>query len=163
GADESIDAIAREVEGETDLARMHALNALVHERISYRKGVTKPETTAAEALALGSGVCQDLTHVFLTAARALGLPARYVTGYLHQAEAEDPATHAWAEVHLNGLGWTGFDPTHETCPAAGHIRLCCGFDATDAAPIRGHVTGEITEQMDISVAIAEASQSQSQQ
>ncbi|MEM8792724.1 MAG: transglutaminase family protein [Pseudomonadota bacterium] len=161
--DEAIADLAEQVEGDGDLARMHALNALVNERITYRKGATKAETTAAEALALGAGVCQDLTHVFLSAARALGLPARYVTGYLHEAEAEEPATHAWAEVHLKGLGWTGFDPTHEKCPAAGHIRLCTGFDAADAAPVRGHITGEVEESMDTSVAIDEAAQSQSQQ
>ncbi|MEM9045336.1 MAG: transglutaminase family protein [Pseudomonadota bacterium] len=161
--DEAIAALADDVEGETDLARMHRLNALIHERMTYRKGVTKAETTAVEALALGAGVCQDMTHVFLAAARTLKLPARYITGYLHDAEAEEPATHSWAEVHLDGLGWTGFDPTHEQCPAAGHIRLCCGFDADDAAPIRGHISGEIEEEMDTSVAITEAAQSQSQQ
>lgn len=160
--DEEIAAIAGEIEGETDLAKMHALNALIHERLTYRKGVTKPATTAAEALALGSGVCQDLTHVFLAVARKMGLPARYITGYLHEADADALATHAWAEVHLSGLGWTGFDPTHETCPAANHIRLCTGFDATDAAPLRVHLAGETEIDMEVSVAIAEAAQSQSQ-
>ncbi|MBY8976388.1 transglutaminase family protein [Rhodobacteraceae bacterium NNCM2] len=161
-ADEGIRELAAEVEGAGDLDQMHALNALVHERVNYRKAATETSTTAAQALALGAGVCQDLAHVFIATARSMGLPARYVAGYLHQAEEPELATHAWVEVFLDGLGWTGFDPTHEECPATNHVRLCSGYDAADAAPIRGHVTGDIEETLDVSVEIAQ-SQTQSQQ
>ncbi|MEM8698603.1 MAG: transglutaminase family protein [Pseudomonadota bacterium] len=166
--DQELSDFASGIEGETPLARMHALSEAVHAAISYRKGVTASDTTAAQALALGAGVCQDLTHVFIASARAMGMPARYVTGYLLEDADEDGATpelatHAWAEVYLDGLGWTGFDPTHEVCPADRHIRLCSGFDAADAAPLRGHVTGETEESMEISVEIARSQiQSQSQ-
>lgn len=158
--DESIKSIADEAEGEGDLARMHALNELVHDRVAYRKGATDSSTTASQALAQGAGVCQDLTHVFISAARSCDLPARYVTGYLHQAEEPELLTHAWSEVFLDGLGWTGFDPTHNECPTVNHIRLCSGFDAADAGPLRGHITGEIEETLAVEVEIV---QSQSQQ
>lgn len=158
--DDAINSLAVEAEGEGELARMHALNELIHDRVSYRKGVTDASTTATQALALGAGVCQDLTHVFISAARSINLPARYVTGYLHQAEEPELLTHAWAEVFLDGLGWTGFDPTHNECPTTNHIRLCSGFDAADAGPLRGHITGEIEETLDVQVEVA---QSQAQQ
>lgn len=162
--DDAIRELAASIEGDGDLARMHALNTLIHDQITYRSGVSEEHTTAAQTLALSAGVCQDLTHVFISAARAMGLPARYVTGYLHEAEAPELATHAWAEVFLNGLGWTGFDPTHDTCPATGHVRLCSGYDADDSAPIRGHINGHIEEDLEIDVRIVETqSQSQSQQ
>ncbi|MEM0944268.1 MAG: transglutaminase family protein [Pseudomonadota bacterium] len=159
--DEAIRALAAGIEGETDLARMHALNTAIHESVTYRKGVTEGTTTAAQALALGAGVCQDLTHLLVATARAMGLPARYVAGY-HAGDSDERATHAWAEVYLDGLGWTGFDPTHDLCPAASHIRFCAGLDASDAAPIRGHVIGETAETLEVSVEIGQA-QSQSQQ
>lgn len=158
--DDAIKSLSKEAEGEGGLAQMHALNELIHDRVSYRKGATDSSTTAAQALAQGAGVCQDLTHVFVSAARARDLPARYVTGYLHQVEEPELLTHAWAEVFLDGLGWTGFDPTHNECPSINHIRLCSGFDAADAGPLRGHITGEIEETLDVEVEIA---QSQSQQ
>lgn len=161
--DERIEALTNDVTGDTPLDRMHALNSLVHETVSYRQGATDAETTAAQALAQGAGVCQDLTHVFLAAARVMGLPARYVTGYYLDPEGgAEVETHAWAEVHLDVLGWTGFDPTHEKSPTDGHVRLCSGFDAADASPIRGHILGEIEETMDVTVSINQ-SQSQSQQ
>ncbi|MEM9370135.1 MAG: transglutaminase family protein [Pseudomonadota bacterium] len=160
--DDAIQALGEEMTGAGGLARMHCLNEAIHERVAYRKGTTDGKTTAAQALALGAGVCQDLTHVFIATARAMGLPARYVAGYLHDAEAPELATHAWAEVFLDALGWTAFDPTHETCPSERHVRLCSGADAADAAPIRGHVTGESEESLESDVIITQA-QTQSQQ
>ena len=158
--------LAADIEGDDPLGRMHALSALVHETIEYRPGVTDSETTAAEVLALGSGVCQDQTHVFLAAARASGVPARYVVGYLDDPDAETPPdqTHAWAEAHVKGLGWVGFDITNQLCPTDAYVRLCSGLDAADAAPIRGTVTGETEEEMEIDIAVErQAGQSQSQQ
>ncbi|MEM7506948.1 MAG: transglutaminase family protein [Pseudomonadota bacterium] len=163
--DEALVDLANSIAADTPLGRMHSLNAAVHEAIAYRKGVTESVTTAAQSLALGAGVCQDLAHVFISAARIIGLPARYVAGY-YVEEAKDLATHAWAEVYLDGLGWTGFDPTHEISPKDRHIRLCCGLDADDAAPVRGHVMGETEETLEIAVQISDpdqGAQSQSQQ
>lgn len=159
--DSDILALAARATGDDPLSRMHALSAAVYEALLYRPGVTGSATTAADALALGAGVCQDLTHLFLASARAASIPARYVVGYLHDADAPLSETHAWAEVHLNGLGWVGFDPTHQICPTEAYVRLCSGLDADDAAPIRGSIQGASDEhRLTVSVEIADA---QSQQ
>jgi transglutaminase-like putative cysteine protease len=159
-ADGEIKALAQAAEGGDPLSRMHALSAAVHEAMVYRPGVTDSATTAAQALALGAGVCQDKTHLFIAAARAAGVPARYIVGYLMDAEAPLAETHAWAEVHLEGLGWVGFDPTHQLCPTDAYVRLCSGLDADDAAPIRGSINGASEDRLTVSVEVAYA---QSQQ
>lgn len=175
--DEALRAFAEGVRSaDGPLASLHALMHAVHEAVDYRAGVTESGTSAARALALGAGVCQDHAHVFISAARVLGLPARYVAGYLlARAPSEDPEaepehgpdlheTHAWAEAHVPGLGWVGFDPSNAVCPTDRYVRLCSGLDAAAAAPIRGSVTGEAAEEMEASVEIAPASaQAQSQQ
>ena len=148
------------------LARGHALSAAVHDAIDYRPGVSDAGTTAAEALALGAGVCQDQAHVFIAAARAMEIPARYVIGYLHDPHRQAPAgeTHAWPEAFVPGLGWTGFDVTNQICPTDLYVRLCCGLDAADAAPVRGTIRGEAEEEMAVEIAVrGAASQSQQQQ
>jgi len=100
-----------------DVARMHALSALIGKRIAYETGHTDPETTAEQAIAAGYGVCQDHAHVFLAAARLMGYPARYVGGYLMMDDrAEQDAGHAWAEAHLDGVGWVGFDVSNGISP-----------------------------------------------
>lgn len=163
---EALVEFATRIEGDDALGRMHALSEMVHEAIEYRPGATGSATTAAEALALGAGVCQDQTHVFLASARASGVPARYVVGYLDDPDAETPPdqTHAWAEAYVKGLGWVGFDITNQLCPTDAYVRLCSGLDAADAAPIRGTVTGETEEEMEIDISVERAAgQSQSQQ
>lgn len=146
------------------LARLHALSALVYAAVEYRPAVSGMETTAAGALAMGAGVCQDQAHVFIAAARALDIPARYVVGYLHDPDRAEPAeeTHAWPEAHVPGLGWTGFDVTNQLCPTDLYVRLCCGLDAADAAPVRGMVIGQTAEDMQIEIAVHGQGQSQSQ-
>ncbi|MGL6211115.1 MAG: transglutaminase-like domain-containing protein, partial [Paracoccaceae bacterium] len=106
-----------------------------------------------EALAQGAGVCQDHAHVLIAAARHLGLPARYVSGYLLVTGDTSEAAHAWAEVHVKGLGWVGFDPTNRCCPDARYIRLGSGLDAQDAAPIRGVSQGLGEESLMVTVAV----------
>lgn len=148
------------------LSRLHALSEAVHDAVEYRPAVSNVTTTAAEALAMGAGVCQDQAHVFIAAARALEIPARYVVGYLHDPDREDPAedTHAWAEAHVPGLGWTGFDITNQICPTDLYVRLCCGLDAADATPVRGTVMGGAEELLEVEIAVAGAAgQSQQQQ
>ncbi len=160
-ADNAIRALADKATGNDPLARMHALSEAVHEAVDYRPGATDAATTATEALALGAGVCQDKTHLFVSAARAAGVPARYVVGYLHDPEAPMAETHAWAEAHLDGLGWVGFDPTHQVCPTEAYVRLCSGLDADDAAPIRGSIQGASEDRLTVSVDVSRA-QSQQQ-
>ena len=108
-------------------------------RVAYEVGVTNTHTTAADALKDGRGVCQDHAHVFISAARSLGIPARYVSGYLLAGTGDEPsdANHAWAEAWLDGLGWVGFDPANGVCPTDRYVRLASGLDAAFAAPIRG--------------------------
>ena len=159
-ADVALIALAGTAEAGDPLALAHALSGAVADAIAYRPGVTGAHTTAAEALALGEGVCQDHAHALIALARVRGMPGRYVSGYLF-ADADGlahEAAHAWAELFLPGLGWVGFDPANRCCPDDRYIRLGSGFDAQDAAPIRGIARGGGTERMDVTVAIQQASQ-----
>ena len=156
---DGIAALGRGVAGDDRLATLHALCDAVSGEVTYRTGATATATTAAEALSLGAGVCQDLTHVFIAAARTLGAPARYVVGYLHDPEAPLVETHAWAEAHVDSLGWVGFDPTNRTSPTERYVRLCTGFDAADAAPIRGTIVGAAVEEgFSVAVDVGQAQQ-----
>lgn len=161
-ADGQLAGLARTAAAEAaePLARVHALSRLVAEAIAYRPGATEAHTTAAEAMALGEGVCQDHAHALIAAARVLGLPARYASGYLFASEdgAAHEAAHAWAEVWIEGLGWTGFDPANRTCPDDRYVRLGSGLDARDAAPIRGIARGAGRETLDVTVAVAQGQQ-----
>lgn len=147
------------------LDRAHALCSAVNAEVVYTAGSTTTQTTAAEALASGKGVCQDHAHVLIAAAQACDLPARYVTGYLFArtaADADEPmvgeASHAWAELHIDGLGWIGFDAANGCCPDDRYVRLCSGFDAFDAAPIRGIAAGQGGETLQVTVAVDAAQQ-----
>jgi transglutaminase-like putative cysteine protease len=159
------DEALRGAEGEDDLARAHRLSAAVSAAIAYRPGSTDAHTTAAEALEQGEGVCQDHAHALIALALAADLPARYVTGYLLARDdgGTEEASHAWAEIHIPGLGWVGFDPANACCPDARYVRLGSGRDALAAAPIRGVSRGIGSEELDVSVVVAAASQSQRQQ
>ncbi len=137
------------------LERAHLLCAAVSEALPYRPGATHAHTTAAEAMNEGAGVCQDHTQVLIACAHLAGLPARYVSGYLNATEDGTPheASHAWAEIFIEGLGWVGFDASNKSCPNEHYIRLGSGLDAQDAAPIRGLVMGGAEERLDVTVVI----------
>ena len=151
-----------EAGGGGPLEVLHALMDAVHGALDFRAGVTDASTPAARALALGAGVCQDHCHLFLAAARSLGAPARYVAGYLLAGEGDDALheTHAWAEAHVEGLGWVGFDPSSDMCPTERYVRVCSGLDARGATPIRGSVTGATEETLSAHVEIAAAAAAQ---
>ncbi|MFN4057943.1 MAG: transglutaminase domain-containing protein [Roseinatronobacter sp.] len=133
----------------------HGLMQAVADALPYRPGTTEAHTTASEAMAAGAGVCQDHAHVMISAALLAGLPARYVSGYLLASEDGSPheASHAWAEIYIDNLGWVGFDAANRCCPNDMYIRLGSGLDATDAAPIRGLVLGDVAEKLDVTVVI----------
>ncbi len=140
---------------------LHTLMHTVGERVRYEIGVTGAHTSAAEALAEGRGVCQDHAHVFISAARAAGIPARYVNGYFLSGEDEpSEAHHAWAEAFVDGLGWVGFDPANGTCPTDRYVRLATGLDAVSAAPIRGNRRGGAQEALDVLVEVQQANNQQ---
>jgi transglutaminase-like putative cysteine protease len=115
------------------------INDWVYQSMTYRHGVTGVKTTAAEALALGAGVCQDYAHVMLSVCRACGLPSRYVSGHL----AGQGGTHAWVEVVLPTRDGTGdaiastFDPTHASRGGLGYVTVAVGADYADVAPTSG--------------------------
>lgn len=144
-----------------DLA--HALMSVIRDRVDYREGETRVETTAAQAVAQGSGVCQDHTHIFICCARLRGIPARYVSGYLQASDDGDEvyeAGHAWAEAYIEDLGWVGFDVANRACPTEHHLRVAVGLDYREAAPIRGLRLGGGAEKLDVSVRVVQESSQQ---
>lgn len=140
--------------GEDTLARLHALSDRVREAVVYEPGHTDVASTAEQVLEAGRGVCQDQAHVFIGAARMLGIPARYASGYLMMDDrVEQDASHAWAEAYVAGLGWVGFDVANAICPDARYVHLATGSDYTAAAPITGIGYGARDEAMEVSLAV----------
>lgn len=125
-------------EGKPLLERAHALMAEVHARVPFAVGTSHSHTTAAQAFAEGSGVCQDHAQIMVAIARACNVPARYVTGYLVTGiGASSAAAHAWAELLIPHLGWVGFDATNLQCPTDHYVRIAAGLDAAAVVPVRG--------------------------
>lgn len=135
-----------------------SLAAAVRERVRYRAGATGVATTAAQALTLGAGVCQDQAHVFIAACRAAGVPARYVSGYFHSPEAPQLASHAWVDVcvDLGARRWLSVDITHDGLMDERHVRLAVGPDYAACAPVRGVREGGGDETMSVNVRIGVA-------
>jgi transglutaminase-like putative cysteine protease len=157
-----IKGLAKSLTGDSELARMHALMEAIHGTVAYTPGTTDTETTAEEALEAKTGVCQDHAHIFVSAARLLDIPARYVSGYLlMEGTIEQVATHAWAEVHLPGLGWVGFDAANNICPDDRYVRIASGLCYRDCAPVSGMRLGLAGENLKVSLTVA-PSQTQSQ-
>jgi transglutaminase-like putative cysteine protease len=149
-----IHMLARSVSGEDQLAVLHALSAKVLAEVRYDTGHTDADTTADAALTAGHGVCQDHAHIFIAAARALGFPARYVSGYLMLTDRiEQEASHAWAEAHVDGLGWVGFDISNGISPDTRYVRIATGADYSEAAPISGLSYGGGEQQMVVNLAV----------
>ena len=135
---------------ETDrLAGLHETMTAIHAEVAYVEGATTVLTTAGEAFANRRGVCQDHAHILIAAARSLGIPARYVSGYLWTGTAVEAfsASHAWAECRVEGLGWVSFDPANGVCATDAYVRVAVGFDYATAGPVRGVRTGGGTERM----------------
>ena len=146
-------------DGDT-LILLHALLTVLNREIAFDTDPTHAATTAAEAFSLRRGVCQDITHIFVAAARALGVPARYVGGHFHRADgvtAQD-AGHAWAEAYVENLGWIGFDPTNGICITDAHVRVAVGLDYLGAAPVRGTRFGGGGETLTVAVRVDQARQ-----
>jgi len=155
-ADAAIAALAVESrQGKSSLERLHRLMIAVRGQVDYRLGATDTATTAAEALAQGVGVCQDHSHIFIAAARHLGIPARYVGGYLWTGVEthEYGASHAWAEAYVEDLGWVGFDTANCICPTAAYIRASIGLDYASAMPVKGIRRGKSAEELAVRVAV----------
>lgn len=132
----------------SDIERAHALSALILQKLPYSLGFTGAETTAEQALGGSGGVCQDHAHIFISAMRHLGHPARYVSGYLMMNDrTQQDATHGWAEAHFDNIGWVGFDVSNGYSPDQRYIRVATGLDYHDAAPVRGMRFGAAQENL----------------
>jgi transglutaminase-like putative cysteine protease len=157
--DAAIAALAADaVRGPRPLDRLVAVMENVRSRVSYRQGATVSETTAAEALALGAGVCQDHAHLFIAACRSLAVPARYVAGYLWPGEngTDEQAGHAWAEAFVDEIGWVGFDPSNRTLQDERYVRVGIGLDGRSAAPVRGIHRGGAAETLSVALDVKAA-------
>ncbi|WP_057450297.1 transglutaminase family protein, partial [Pseudomonas syringae] len=128
---------------------MQALN----QHMTYTQGATEVDTSAAQAFAGRSGVCQDHTHAFLACARSLGVPARYVSGYLCSEDSEHLSSHAWAEAWIDDA-WYSFDVTNQLAIPERHLKLAVGLDYLDACPVRGMRRGGGSEQMHAKVVVS---------
>jgi transglutaminase-like putative cysteine protease len=132
---------------------LHEIMLAVAAEVAYSPGDTHVHTTGAEALEQGSGVCQDHAHIFCAVSRTLGVPARYVSGYLTQGLGHEAhsASHAWAEAFVDYLGWVSFDPTNATCATEAYIRTAVGLDYAEASPVRGVRSGGGDESMTVRI------------
>ncbi|KCV80993.1 transglutaminase family protein [Actibacterium atlanticum] len=137
------------------IPRMHELSKRVLSAVKYDTGHTNARTSAEDALQAGHGVCQDHAHIFIAAARSMGLPARYVSGYLMLDDRVDQdASHGWAEVHLDTIGWVGFDVSNGISPDQRYVRVATGLDYAQAAPISGLRMGDHgQETLDVEIAV----------
>ena len=129
----------------------------VYDNFEYRKGVTTVETGAGEIWKLKAGVCQDFAHILLVMLRMVGIPARYVSGYICPKGQElrgEGATHAWAEVFVPFYGWIGLDPTNNCIASDRHVRLAIGRHFTDCTPVKGTYKGSSEHTLEVSVSIA---------
>ena len=136
------------------LDALHRLSVAVLEAVRYETGQTDVETPAEAALATGRGVCQDHAHIFIGAARLLGIPARYVSGYLMMDDRIDQeAGHGWAEAHIDQLGWVGFDVSNGISPDARYVRVASGSDYRQAAPVTGLCYGPGETVLSVNVAV----------
>ncbi|SIO20874.1 transglutaminase family protein [Vannielia litorea] len=148
--------LARSLQGRDTLDQMHALMSAVGKAVAYTQGTSKPDWSAEKVLDAGKGVCSDQAHVFISVARVLGHPARYVSGYLmlDDRESQD-AMHGWAEVHVDALGWVGFDVSNDQSPDTRYVRVATGLDYADAAPVTGTRTGGEEESLSVAIEVAQ--------
>jgi transglutaminase-like putative cysteine protease len=153
---------ARNAAGEKadSVAVLHQLLRELNREITFDTSPTQVVTTAAESFALRRGVCQDLTHIFIAAARQLGIPARYIGGHFYRADGVtvQDAGHAWAEAYIDNLGWVGFDPTNGISTTDAHVRVAAGLDYLGAAPVRGTRYGGSGETLTVAVHVDQARQ-----
>ncbi len=137
---------------------------LIHERFPYVKGATHVNSSIADSLRLGAGVCQDFAHLLLAVLRKRGIPARYVSGYLVPSNNENPeakleeviggqASHAWAEAYIPGSDWMPLDPTLGKPVGMRHVRVAYGRDYADVAPVRGVYKGHAGQRLSVDVSV----------
>ena len=141
------------------LTLMRRLNYALFHTFTYAQSETRVDSPIDDALKARAGVCQDLAHIMIALARRIGIPCRYVSGYLspgtdHRDRSAEGATHAWAEAYLPTLGWVGFDPTNDVLAAGRHIRVAVGRDYADVPPTRGVFRGEAGSVLAVQVTVS---------
>ncbi len=157
-----IDAFIAEIEIDPSLdpfALIQSINQFIYDQFDYVPQSTKVDSLPDEAIHHRKGVCQDFAHVMIAVLRRLGIPCRYVSGYLyHHRDIEDrsadDATHAWVEAWLPQMGWVGFDPTNNLPAGERHIRSAVGRDYRDVSPTRGVFKGEAESVLEVSVVVS---------
>jgi len=140
-------------QGGAPLDKLHRLAESLSRRMRFDTEATAVETTAEEAYAAGHGVCQDFAHMFIAAARRLEIPARYISGHLFRRDGAhvQEASHAWAEAFVAELGWVAFDAANGICADDAYVRVACGLDYRDAAPVAGARSGGGMEALSVEV------------
>jgi transglutaminase-like putative cysteine protease len=160
-----LQALARELALErrgNPLERLLELNLALYETFDYVPNSTQVDSPIDDALRTRQGVCQDLAHIMIALVRLLGIPCRYVSGYLyhgkngHEDRSPEGATHAWLEAFLPGPGWVAFDPTNNLIGSERHIRVAIGRDYADVPPTRGVYKGEAESELGVTVVVAPA-------
>ncbi len=146
---------------ESLLEDLHELSNRVLEAVKYEIGRTDSATSAEQAMQAGHGVCQDHAQIFISAARELGVPARYIGGYLMMDDrSEQEAGHAWAEAYVPDLGWVGFDVSNGISPDERYVRVATGCDYRDAAPIAGISYGTGDSELEVRLSVEQQSSAQ---
>ena len=143
----------RDASGGVVLAELHGLLDGLFEDCSGDVATSPAPANAAEAFAGKRGAPKDLAHVFIGAARTLGIPARFVRGYFRRPEESADTSHAWAEAYVPDLGWVGFDPSNGRCPTEGHVRVAIGLDSLGAAAVRGTRLGVGVETLAVAIKV----------
>ena len=144
-----------------DHPRIHdqaiAIMGWIHHEFTYAPGATNVDTHLEEAFAQRRGVCQDYAHVMIGMCRSIGIPTRYVSGYLYNGPQDnligDQASHAWVEVHLPHAGWVGYDPTNNTVADERYVKIAVGRDYQDVSPIQGGYTGSAHCRLEVIVRV----------
>lgn len=144
------------------LTTLRALNSTIYSQFSYEPRTTRVDSPIDDALRARAGVCQDFAHIMIALVRSLGIPCRYVSGYIAPREsrhdrAGDNATHAWVEAFVPRIGWVGFDPTNNTLAGHRHIAVAIGRDYSDVPPTRGVFKGDAGSELSVAVAVTPAS------
>lgn len=143
-------------------AFLRELTAYLHGRFAYRSNVTDVDTSLAEFAGHGAGVCQDYAHAMLALCRQAGIPARYVSGYVHANPHGDEhylgseGSHAWLEAFLPGNGWVGYDPTNGRLVSEAHAKIAVGRDYDDVPPVRGLHRGGGRSELTVDVRVRHA-------
>lgn len=156
--EDQIQAILTEInyKDKTVIEIAQSCNEYIYNHFKYTKGITNIETTVDEILELRKGVCQDFTHVLLQLVRTVGIPARYVSGYICPNKSGlrgEGATHAWVEIYTPTQGWLGLDPTNNIWTMDNHVKLSVGSNFNDCTPIKGTFKGLARQTLSVCVSI----------